>query len=432
MANLKCRKVYEKETAATREKRMAWWKDARFGMFVHYGVHTVLGRNEWAMAIENWEIAEYEKFAKQFKPERGCTRKWARLAKEAGMKYIVLTTRHHEGFSLWDSKVNPYNVVNCCPDGFDVVAELVESCRAEGLRVGFYFSLMDWHHSDSWRCVFDREARGRFLAYIRGMLEELLGGTYGKVDILWYDVPAPMQSIEGWDSLAMNQRVRELQPDILINDRSRLDEDFGTPEGHIGRSEGSRAAESCMTFNEISWGYLDPVQAAPYSHSAQQIIMMLARAVGGDGNLLLNIGPAINGDPPAEAVEPLRTVGRWLAVNGEAFYGVQDPAWFRCSGAGGILRKGNTLYFLQHIWSDGLVLGGFASKIKSITSLAGGEPVGFRQTDRQVFIADRPASMRDPIANFTILKIAFDEPPVLESNFAFPQLHDGREWTGEV
>jgi alpha-L-fucosidase len=430
MTELLCKDTYEKSIAATRDRRMAWWHEARFGMFVHYGVHTVLGRNEWAMAIENWKIEEYEKLAAQFKPERGCTRKWARLAKEAGMKYVVLTTRHHEGFSLWDSQVNPFNVVNCCPDGFDIVAEFVQSCRAEGLRVGFYFSLMDWHHPDSWRCVFDTAARSRFLAYLRGMLEELLGGAYGTIDILWYDVPQPMQSIEGWDSLAMNQRVRKLQPDIIINDRSRLDEDFGTPEGHIGRAEGGRAAESCMTFNEISWGYLDSAQAAPYSHSTQQVLLMLARAVGGDGNLLLNIGPDVNGNPPTEAVEPLRTVGRWLAVNGEAIYGVQDPAWFRCSGAGGILRKGNTLYFLQHIWSDNLVFGGIASPIKSITNLADGQEVEFRQTERQVFIADRPESMRDSIANLTVLKIEFDQAPVLESHFAYPQLHNGREWLG--
>jgi alpha-L-fucosidase len=428
MTKLLCREEYEKSILATRDRRMAWWQQARFGLFVHYGLYTVLGRGEWAMAVENWGIEEYEKLAVQFKPERGCTRKWARLAKEAGMKYMVLTTRHHEGFSLWDSQVNSFNVVNCCPDGFDIVAEFVESCRAEGLRVGFYFSLMDWHHPDSWRCAFDAEARGRFLAYLRGMLEELLGGAYGTIDILWYDVPRPMQSIEGWDSLAMNQRVRELQPDIIINDRARLDEDFGTPEGHIGRSEGGRAAESCMTLNELSWGYVDSDQAAPYTCSAQEILIMLARAVGGDGNLLLNIGPDINGNPPTEAVDPLRIVGRWLAVNGEVIYGEQDPTWirFRCSGAGTVLQKGSTVYFLQHIWSDNLVLGGIVSKIKSITSLAD-EPVEFRQTERQVFIADRPQRMRDPIANLSILKIEFDEPPVLENHFAYPQLSYGRE-----
>ncbi|MBI5835103.1 MAG: alpha-L-fucosidase [Armatimonadetes bacterium] len=433
MAELLSKSAYEEQIAATREQRMAWWREARFGMFVHYGLHTVLGRNEWAMAIENWPIAEYEQLATQFQPKPGCTREWARLAKAAGMKYAVLTSRHHEGFSLWDSQVNPYNVVRCCPGGFDVVAEFVESCRAEGLGVGLYFSLMDWHHPDSWRCAFDQAARARFQEFLRGMLRELLGGRYGKIDILWYDVPAPMESHEGWGSLEMNQMVRELAPDILIDNRSRLDEDFSTPEEHITAAQGGRGWEACMTFNRISWGYLDSAQAEPYSYNAQGILRMLHTVCSGSGNLLLNIGPQVDGSVPAEAVEPLKTVGQWLAANGEAVYGRLDQATAgTASGVGSFSQRGNKLYFWQWIWTDQLILGGFETKLLSIKALPGGQSVGFRQTERQIIVDPRPAELRDPIANVTIFELEFEAPPVQRRCSAYPQLHGGRQWVADA
>jgi alpha-L-fucosidase len=432
MSALKSLTDYEAQIAATRDTRMQWWKDARYGMFIHYGVHTVLGRNEWAMAIENWEIPAYEKLATQFAPQPGCTRKWARLAKEAGMKYMVLTTRHHEGFSLWNSKTNPYNTVNCCPGGLDVVKEYVESCREFGLGIGFYFSLMDWHHPDSWRCAFDPEARARFLAYLQGMLRELLGGDYGKIDILWYDVSRPMESPEGWGSLQMNQMVRELQPDIMINNRSQLPEDFATPEESLAAAEDGRGWESCMTFNRISWGHLDSAQAAPYSYNAQGILRMLHTVCNKGGNLLLNIGPTIEGDVPAEAIQPLQTVGKWLAAHGEAVYGALD----RCdisvaSGTGALTQRGNKLYFWQWIWSDALILGGFHTRLKAIRTVPGGESVGFTQTDRQIVVDPRPETLRDPIANVTVLELEFEDAPEHHRCVAYPQLHGGKDWLAE-
>lgn len=147
------------------------------------------------------------------------------------MKYAVLTTRHHEGFSLWDSKANPYNSVNYGPHR-DIVREFVDACREFGLKIGFYSSLMDWHHPDGWKCAYDVEARKRFNQYIKDLNTELLT-NYGKIDILWYDVSCPMENWEGWDSVALNQHLRSLQPDLIINNRSKLDEDFGTPEEHI-------------------------------------------------------------------------------------------------------------------------------------------------------------------------------------------------------
>ena len=173
MDELLSKDAYEERTAGTRDERMAWWREARFGMFVHYGLYSVLGRHEWAMAVENWPISEYEKLAEEFNPKPGAPREWAKLAKEAGMKYMVMTTRHHEGFSLWDSKANPYNSMNYGPKR-DIVREFVEACREHDLGIGLYTSLMDWHHPDGWRCAFDTDARARFNAYIRDLNYELL------------------------------------------------------------------------------------------------------------------------------------------------------------------------------------------------------------------------------------------------------------------
>ncbi|MCC7490830.1 MAG: alpha-L-fucosidase [Fimbriimonadaceae bacterium] len=432
MAELLSKSAYEQAIAASRDDRLAWWREARYGMFIHYGLHTILGRNEWAMAVENWSLPEYEKLAQRFTPRRGCTREWAQLAKDAGMNYLVLTSRHHEGFSLWNSRVNPYNVVNCCPGGFDVVEEFLNSCRDLGLRAGLYFSLMDWHHPDSWRCAFDPAARARFWEFLQGMLEELLGGAYGQIDVLWYDVPAPMESHEGWASLPMNQRVRELQPQILINNRSRLDEDFSTPEEHITAADGGKGWEACMTFNRISWGYLDSAQALPYSYNAQGIVRMLHTVASGAGNLLLNIGPNIDGSVPAEAVEPLQTVGRWLAAHGEAVYGRLD----RCtastaSGTGRFTQRGNKLYFWQWIWSDELIFGGFETKLKAIRAVPSGAAVAFTQDARQIVVAPRPAAQRDAICNISLLELEFEAPPVHRRCSAYPQLHGGRQWVTE-
>ena len=178
--------------ASTRDVRMEWWRDARFGMFVHFGLFSLLERNEWAMALEDYTIEEYEELAKQFCPNPGAPMKWVKSAKEAGMKYIVLTTRHHEGFSLWDSKVNPYNSVNYgCKR--DIVAEFVEACRAYDLKIGFYSSLMDWHHPDGGAAAYDGAACARLNEYIYEMNRELLT-NYGKIDILWYDVARPMET----------------------------------------------------------------------------------------------------------------------------------------------------------------------------------------------------------------------------------------------
>ena len=234
---------------ADREQRMKWWHEARFGMFIHWGLYSMLGRHEWAMENEGIPVAEYEQLAKQFKPKPNAARDWARLAKQAGQKYMVMTTKHHEGFCHFDSKLTDY----CAPKqgpGRDLVKEYVEAARAEGLRVGFYYSLMDWHHPDGARCATDEAARRRFVDYIHGQIRELLT-NYGKIDVLWYDVSWPLDAA-GWESEKMNAMVFQLQPEIIVNNRNELQGDFATPEQRITADQ--RAWESCMTMND-SWGY---------------------------------------------------------------------------------------------------------------------------------------------------------------------------------
>src|SRR3954447_11311490 len=282
-----------------RARRLQWFRDARFGMFIHWGLYSQLGRHEWVMNRERIPVAEYEPLADTWKPKPNCARVWAKLAKQAGMRYMVMTTKHHEGFCLFDSKLTDHNAAKRGP-GRDLVAEYVEAARAEGLRVGFYYSLMDWHHPDGAHCKKDEAARRRFVDYIHGQVRELCS-NYGKLDILWYDVAWPL-SAEGWESVKMNKMVRQLQPDILINNRAKIPEDFTTPEQRIQAF--SEPWEACMTMND-SWGYQ---RADDDWKSPKTVVSNLVTCARGYGNYLLNIGPKADGSIPDESVQILTNV----------------------------------------------------------------------------------------------------------------------------
>ena len=416
---------YEKSTARTRETRMKWWREARFGMFVHWGLYALLERNEWVQAIECIPAKEYEKLAGKFKPRPGAAREWARLARDAGMKYMVLTTKHHEGFCLWDTEQTDYNAVkSAC--GRDLVREYVEACREFGLKIGFYYSLMDWHHPDGGRCVYDPGAARRFLDFTQGCVRELMS-NYGRIDILWYDVALPFQHHEGWEAVSMNQMVRELQPHILINNRSRLDEDFATPEGTVTPAESGRGWEACMTFNEASWGYMPA--AAQDSWTVRDILKMLNTAAGQGGNLLLNIGPAPDGSVPEEAVAPLKDVGKWLAKNGQAVNGKVDPALgpYAASALGGMSRKGKRVYFWVRSWPRvrEFGIGGFQTRLKSARFLAGGKKIDFAQEGARILLKNLPRTSPDKIAGVTVIELEFASTPRHQPFATTPAL-----WTG--
>ena len=405
---LKCWKEYTTEVDRTRPKRIKWWHEARYGMFVHWGTYSLLGRNEWVQGFEAIPADEYEKLADEFKPRRNAPRTWARLARDAGMRYMVLTTKHHEGFCLWNTEQTDYNAVKRGP-GRDLVAEYVDACREFGLKVGFYYSLMDWHHPDGARSAYDPEARRRFLDFTHGCVRELMS-NYGKVDILWYDISRPFVHPEGWESLAMNQMVRSLQPHILINDRSQLAEDFSTPEGRVSADSEGRGWEACMTFNHTSWGYMP--SAAPETHTPRDILIMLNTACAGQGNLLLNIGPAPDGAVPPEAVAPLKTVGKWLARNGEAVYGPRDRSQWTGSGCGDFSARGRKVYFWCRYWAGTEIgLGGFVTKLKSARFLDGGRKIRFEQKGPRIVLKDLPARCPDKIAGIAVIELEFTSRP---------------------
>ena len=402
------KETYLQQTAATCAERIQWWQEARFGMFIHWGLYAQLGRHEWVMNRERIPVAEYEKLADTWKPKERPAREWAALAKQAGMKYMVMTTKHHEGFCLWDTQQTDYNAVQRGP-GRDLVQEFVDACREFDLKIGFYYSLMDWHHPDGALCATDETARRRFIDFTQGCVRELMS-NYGTIDILWYDVSWPLATPELWESVKMGRMARALQPHILINNRSKLDEDFGTPEEHVTAAEAGRAWEACMTFNG-AWGYM-PI--SPDWRSTREVLDMVRTAAAGQGNLLLNIGPAPDGSVPPEATERLTDVGQWIAQNGEALYGRVDRAdrgrveWLP---TGTWTIKGNTAYFWCTRWPGReLVIGGLTVKVKSASFLASGQPITFEQSENRLVLKNLPYHDPDPIAGVTVIKLECDEP----------------------
>jgi alpha-L-fucosidase len=393
-----------------RARRMKWWHEARFGMFVHWGLYSQLGRHEWVMNRECIPKKEYERLAKTWKVKKRPAREWARLAKKAGMKYMVMTTKHHEGYCLWDTEMTDYNAVNHTP-GRDLVREYVEACREFGLRIGFYYSLMDWHHPDGKRCERSEAARRRFVDFTHGCVRELMT-NYGRIDVLWYDVSQPLRGPEKWESRKMNRMVRKLQPGIIMNNRSQLPEDFGTPEERIQAAEAGRAWEACMTFNG-SWGWM-PYAPAEDWHSTRKVIQMLNQVTAGGGNLLLNIGPEPDGSVPPEATKRLTPVGRWLARNGEAVYGkVHRLDGLRGMPTGWWSRRGNTGYFWCSRWPGSeLAIGGLKTKVKRVSLVPTGRRVKFKQEPRRLTLKGLPRKNPDRIAGVSLMKIDFAGKPV--------------------
>jgi alpha-L-fucosidase len=393
-----------------RARRMRWWHDARFGMFIHWGLYAQLGRHEWVMNKERIPLTEYEKLADTFDPKPRPAREWARLAKKAGMKYMVMTTKHHEGFCLWDTEQTDYNAVRRSP-GRDLVREYVDACRQAGLRVGFYYSLMDWHHPDGARCFRSEAARKRFVAFTHGCVRELCG-NYGKIDILWYDVPWPLRTPEAWESRKMNAMVRRLQPDIILNNRSCLPEDFGTPEEHIQAAEPGRAWEACMTFNG-SWGYM-PYAPDDDWHSARDVVNMLIRCTNGGGNLLLNIGPAPDGSVPSIAYDRLLPVGKWLGRYGEAIYGQVDRIGGRLQSGniGTWTLKGRSAYFITGRWPGSeIVIGGLKTKLRKAVLLPDETRVKFRQEGERLVLRGLPKRNPDRLLRMAVMRLEFAGKP---------------------
>lgn len=312
----------------------AWFRHDRFGMFIHWGLYSMPSRHEWVKNHEEKTNEEYEKYFKYFDPDLYDPKEWAANAKAAGMKYVVLTTKHHEGFCLFDTKYTDYKSTNT-PCGKDLVKEYVEAFREAGLKVGFYYSLLDWHHPDYTvdcchplrnKVDWDEYNKGKdlhkYAEYMRNQVTELLS-NYGKIDILWFDFSLKGKGKDEWEAEELIATARKLQPGIIIDNRTELEQDLWTPE-QVQPTEWVRddngqlvTWELCQTFSG-SWGYHRDEQSWL---SPEMLIRMLVNTVSCGGNLLLNVGPTSRGYMDKRAVSALQAMGEWMKYNSRSIYG---------------------------------------------------------------------------------------------------------------
>jgi alpha-L-fucosidase len=392
-------------------ERIGWFHKARFGMFIHWGLYAIPGRGEWVMLRECIPAAEYARLAGRFRPKKFDAGAWAAVAREAGMKYMVLTTRHHDGFCLFDSQASDFTSVKTAARR-DFVAEYVKAARKAGLKVGFYYSLLDWRFAGYFEPGRYKDSAAAMVRQAHEQVRELMT-NYGKIDVLWYDggwldwEKAGVDQPTFWRSRKLNAMVRRLQPHILINNRSGLPEDLDTPEQHVTASAPGRGWESCMTIGDPGgWGF---VRNNPNMKTPVQLIQNLVRAAAGEGNYLLNVGPKPDGTIRREEVARLRAMGEWLKVNGEAIYGSQ-----RCELPGGMIgawtRKGNTGYLHVHRWPGReAVVPLVASRARSATVLATKQKVKVRQEHNgRLVLSGLPAR---PPHSTTVIKVRFAEQP---------------------
>jgi len=351
MPNTFAQKKIWDETPEQKTERLKWWTDARFGMFIHWGLYAQAARHEWVKKNERISDEDYQKYFEIFNPDLFDPVEWAKKAKAAGMKYAVITTKHHEGFNMFASKYTDYNVMNT-PYGKDIIKQWVDAFRAEGLGIGFYYSLIDWHHpeytidrvhpqSAKTKEEYDELNKDRDMSvyreYLKNQVREILT-NYGKIDILWLDFSFPGEfgkDHNDWGSVELLKMVRELQPGIMINDRADLKDylggwDFTTPEQFKVQKwpeeNGVRIPwETCQTFSG-SWGYYRDENTWKDN---KQLLVLLIESVSKGGNLLLNVGPTARGTFDERADNALEGMGEWMKYNSRSIYGcTQAPDGF--------------------------------------------------------------------------------------------------------
>ena len=382
--------------------RTQWWREATYGMFIHWGVYSIPARGEWVMYHEHIPHEEYAPLARKFDPKKFDPDSWVRLAKDAGMRYVVLTSRHHDGFSLFDSQVSDFTAPKTAAKR-DLIRAYVEACHRGGMRVGFYYSLLDWRYPAYFKGPkADPVGWNELVAYAHAQVRELCS-EYGRIDVLWYDGGWPYTA-EDWRSAELNAMVRELQPGIVINNRSLLPEDHDTPEQHVRASDTGRLWETCMTLND-SWGYNE---ADDNWKTPKQVLMHLVRCANGGGNLLLNVGPQPDGTIPRESVRILQEVGEWLDRNGGSIYGTTATPLRSSTGLSTV--KGDTVFMHVFRWpGKEIQLCRFANTVRSVHLLEGGEKVDFDQRDDRLSLRGLPA--RAPNEMDTVLVIEVEGTP---------------------
>ena len=339
------KKIWD-ETKEEKANRLEWWQHDRFGMFIHWGTYALAGRHEWVKKYERIPDDEYQKYFDNFNPDLYNPTEWAKMAKDAGMKYAVITSKHHEGFTLFDSKFTDYKATST-PYGKDALAAWVDAFRAEGLKIGFYYSLIDWHHpeytidrvhpqsagtQEEYDALNKDRDMGVYREYLKNQVREILT-NYGKIDILWLDYSFPGKFGKGrddWGSIELMKMVRELQPEIIVNDRADLKEfaggwDFTTPEQfkvpEWPTYEGEKIPwETCQTFSG-SWGYYRDEHTWK---DTKQLLVLLIESVSKGGNLLLNVGPTGRGTIDYRAENALSSMGHWMKYNSRSIYGCTE------------------------------------------------------------------------------------------------------------
>jgi alpha-L-fucosidase len=386
---------------------LTWFDAARYGLFIHWGPYSVAGRGEWVANRERIPLEEYRtRYVDRFTAEHYDPAAWADFAARCGMKYVVLTTRHHDGFCLWDTKTTDFNSTRLGPKR-DLVAPFVEAVRARGLKVGFYFSVADWYHRDypnayarDWPTKWhDEQARQRFHAYYAQQVQELMS-RFGRIDLLWYDgcIPQPL------DGKAVNEAAKQAQPHLLINDRLGEPFDFNCSEQAIKPRSG--AWEACLTLNE-NWGF----HAGDHEwKTPKQVVRLLLSCASQGGNLLINVGPRGDGTIPEPSVRILERVGEWLARNGE-FLPRSGRSPFSWNNEAMFTVRDDVLYVhLLAPAGDTFCLADLANEVRSARHVATGEEVPFdRAADGRIHLRGLPPLPPDGIA--TTIALHLDGPP---------------------
>lgn len=408
------------ETKEQRDARTAWWRDARFGMFIHWDMSSIAGTEiSWSRKAKKpldvyghpagyVEDPVYDNLYKRFNPEKFNAKAWVQLAKAAGMKYLVFTAKHHGGFCMWDTKLTDYSIMHT-PFKRDVLKELADACHAEGLRFGIYYSQRDWHQPD-----YGIGDNSKYIAYLNGQVSELLS-NYGTVDVLWWDSYGRGNLTNFWRIGETFKLVQQLQPAIVMNNRMAIlagynqqpepyRGDFDTPEQRLGKYQDTRLWESCMTVVDAKgggWSYRTDGKVKPFEES----LHMLVSCATGDGNLLLDVGPDATGVIPADQSACLLQVGEWLKQNGESIYGTRGGP-FKPGEYGGTTRKGKTIYVHVFKWPEAgaLKLPAIGAKLVNARLLAGGK-VDAKQTDNGLEISVPESSRQKAV---TVVALEFD------------------------
>ncbi len=427
--------AWAEETKEQKDARMAWWREAKFGMFIHWGVYAVPagtydgkqigGIGEWIMNRGKIPVARYAEYAKEFNPVKFNADEWVKLAKDAGMKYVVITSKHHDGFAMFPSKASPYNLHDATPFKRDPLAELAAACRKHGIKLGFYYSqAQDWYHPGGAAAGghWDKAQDGSMDEYIDKIavpqVREILS-NYGEFPaILWWDTPTGMNKER---AAKLHKVVEELKPNIILNNRlgGGFKGDTETPEQHIpATGYKNRDWETCMTMND-TWGFKS------YDHrwkSTQVLLRNLLDIVSKGGNYLLNVGPTAGGLIPEPSIERLREVGAWMKVNGSAIYGMQASPFKRLPFNGRCTQKPGTLFL--HVFerpADGRITLPINNPITRVSLLADRSQT-LKVEDQTILL---PEKLSDPIATVVVVEIT-GAPAVITTSTAINQAADGR------